>query len=118
MPEEILGGGIALGTILLIEEDTNTTHYKTLLKYYLAEGVSCRQGLCVSTSQFDPFGSTWSTDLPALPKSFEEGGEGEQKEVSTTIEQHTQQLPQTLMANRFIATNNSYYHSYNNNQQQ
>lgn len=37
--DHILGGGLAVGTLLLIEEDTYSTYSNLLLKYFLAEGV-------------------------------------------------------------------------------
>jgi elongator complex protein 4 len=42
--DEILGGGIALGTMVLIEEDVHTRYGETLLSYSLAESIS--QGHC------------------------------------------------------------------------
>jgi hypothetical protein len=38
---EVLGGGVGVGTLLLIEEDVRTTHARTLLKYFAAEGLAC-----------------------------------------------------------------------------
>ncbi|KAH8285818.1 hypothetical protein KR018_009496 [Drosophila ironensis] len=35
----VIGGGLALGSICLIEEDRFTTHAKVLAKYFMAEGV-------------------------------------------------------------------------------
>ncbi|XP_073432403.1 elongator complex protein 4 isoform X3 [Dendrobates tinctorius] len=37
--DHVLGGGLAVGTLLLIEEDTYSTYSNLLLKYFLAEGV-------------------------------------------------------------------------------
>lgn len=37
---EILGGGLAVGTILLIEEDEQTCFFNYLLRYFLAEGLA------------------------------------------------------------------------------
>ncbi len=38
---EVLGGGVGVGTLLLIEEDVRTAHARTLLKYFAAEGLAC-----------------------------------------------------------------------------
>jgi elongator complex protein 4 len=35
--EEILGGGVAVGTVVLVEEDENSSYYSALLKYYVSE---------------------------------------------------------------------------------
>ncbi len=35
-PAYILGGGIAVGTVLLVEQDCSTEFYLNLLKYFLA----------------------------------------------------------------------------------
>ncbi|KJE94565.1 hypothetical protein CAOG_08869 [Capsaspora owczarzaki ATCC 30864] len=36
----LLGGGLAVGTLALVEEDANTAYAQVLLKYFLAEGVA------------------------------------------------------------------------------
>ena len=45
--DNVLGGGIPLGSVLLIEEDLNNRFSKLMTKYFLAEGVACKHGLCV-----------------------------------------------------------------------
>nr|CAD7426180.1 unnamed protein product [Timema monikensis] len=50
----ISGGGLAVGTITLIEEDTFGNYAKLLLKYFLAEGVMCRHSLLVTSQDSDP----------------------------------------------------------------
>ncbi|GAM29249.1 hypothetical protein SAMD00019534_124250, partial [Acytostelium subglobosum LB1] len=42
--DEILGGGVPVGSILMIEEDVNSSYYMFLLKYFLAEGVAQSHG--------------------------------------------------------------------------
>ncbi|KAK4883015.1 hypothetical protein RN001_006334 [Aquatica leii] len=37
--DELLGGGIPVGTVFLIEEDQQGTYAKIILKYFLAEGI-------------------------------------------------------------------------------
>lgn len=41
--DRILGGGLALGSLLLVEEDGASQHHETLARYFLAEGVACDQ---------------------------------------------------------------------------
>ena len=47
---EILGGGVAVGTLLLIEEDVNTSHAKSLFKYFLREGVACEHSVFLASA--------------------------------------------------------------------
>ncbi|KAF3686339.1 Elongator complex protein 4 [Channa argus] len=50
----LLGGGLAVGTLLLIEEDRYDSYSHMILKYFLAEGVVCRHELFVATAQDNP----------------------------------------------------------------
>ncbi|KAM9952953.1 hypothetical protein ACTFIR_008011 [Dictyostelium discoideum] len=54
--DDIIGGGIPIGSILMIEEDINSSYYMFLLKYFLAEGVLQQQGVFFSSLiGIDPF---------------------------------------------------------------
>ncbi|KAF2068741.1 hypothetical protein CYY_009937 [Polysphondylium violaceum] len=54
--DDILGGGIPVGSILMIEEDINSSYYMFLLKYFLAEGILQKQGVFFSSLiGLDPF---------------------------------------------------------------
>uniref|UniRef100_A0A3Q0RBQ9 Elongator complex protein 4 n=1 Tax=Amphilophus citrinellus TaxID=61819 RepID=A0A3Q0RBQ9_AMPCI len=50
----LLGGGLAVGTVLLIEEDRFDSYSRMILKYFLAEGVVCRHELFVAAAQDNP----------------------------------------------------------------
>uniref|UniRef100_A0A8C2WVU1 Elongator complex protein 4 n=1 Tax=Cyclopterus lumpus TaxID=8103 RepID=A0A8C2WVU1_CYCLU len=50
----LLGGGLAVGTVLLIEEDRYDSYSRMILKYFLAEGVVCRHELFVAAAQDNP----------------------------------------------------------------
>ncbi|XP_023809294.1 elongator complex protein 4 [Oryzias latipes] len=50
----LLGGGLAVGTVLLIEEDRYDSFSRMIFKYFLAEGVVCRHELFVAAAQDDP----------------------------------------------------------------
>ncbi|XP_028299133.1 elongator complex protein 4 [Gouania willdenowi] len=50
----LLGGGLAVGTVLLIEEDLYDSYSRMILKYFLAEGVVCRHELFVAAAQDNP----------------------------------------------------------------
>ncbi|XP_028258180.1 elongator complex protein 4 isoform X2 [Parambassis ranga] len=47
-------GGLAVGTVLLIEEDRYDSYSRMILKYFLAEGVVCRHELFVASAQDNP----------------------------------------------------------------
>ncbi|XP_072277962.1 elongator complex protein 4 [Pyxicephalus adspersus] len=69
--DHILGGGLAVGTLLVIEEDTYSTYSNLLLKYFVAEGVVSGHEVFVASASGDP--QTILKDLPApltdeLPK--------------------------------------------------
>ena len=48
---EILGGGLAVGSVLLLEEDLHSEHFRWLLKYYLAEGIAVDHSLTVFSTE-------------------------------------------------------------------
>lgn len=51
--DELLGGGLTLGSVLLIETDTYSNHGEILMAYNLAESISCRQNTLLITPEFD-----------------------------------------------------------------
>ncbi|XP_050811104.1 elongator complex protein 4 isoform X7 [Gopherus flavomarginatus] len=50
----VLGGGLAVGTLLLIEEDKYSIYSNLLFKYFLAEGIVCGHNLFVASAKEDP----------------------------------------------------------------
>ncbi|XP_028812617.1 elongator complex protein 4 [Denticeps clupeoides] len=50
----VIGGGLAVGTLLLIEEDRYDSYSRMLLKYFLAEGVVCGHELFVASAWDHP----------------------------------------------------------------
>ncbi len=50
--DKLIGGGVPLGTVTLLLEDTYTQHHVTLLKYFLAEGAANNQALHWSAGHF------------------------------------------------------------------
>ncbi|KAJ7994701.1 hypothetical protein DPEC_G00252220 [Dallia pectoralis] len=50
----VIGGGLAVGTLMLIEEDRYDSYSRMLLKYFLAEGVVCGHELYVASAQDHP----------------------------------------------------------------
>ncbi|XP_071944013.1 elongator complex protein 4-like [Antedon mediterranea] len=65
--DHILGGGVAVGTILLIEEDVYTSFARLMLKYFVAEGVMC--GHYSFLSSLDPNPDSLLTELPCPVES-------------------------------------------------
>nr|XP_014431908.1 elongator complex protein 4 isoform X3 [Pelodiscus sinensis] len=50
----VLGGGLAVGTLLLIGEDKYNIYSSLLFKYFLAEGIVCGHNLFVASAKEDP----------------------------------------------------------------
>ncbi|KAK1798620.1 hypothetical protein P4O66_006914 [Electrophorus voltai] len=50
----VIGGGLAVGTLLLIEEDQSDSYSQMLLRYFLAEGVVCGHELFLASAQDHP----------------------------------------------------------------
>ncbi|XP_045340815.1 elongator complex protein 4 isoform X5 [Leopardus geoffroyi] len=52
--DQLLGGGLAVGTVLLIEEDKYNIYSSLLFKYFLAEGIINGHTLLVASAKEDP----------------------------------------------------------------
>ncbi|XP_070131072.1 elongator complex protein 4 isoform X9 [Equus przewalskii] len=52
--DQLLGGGLAVGTLLLIEEDKYNIYSPLLFKYFLAEGIINGHTLLVASAKEDP----------------------------------------------------------------
>ncbi|GAB0090174.1 Putative elongator complex protein 4 [Sergentomyia squamirostris] len=52
--DHILGGGLPLGSILLIEEDKYTSYAKVLSRYFLSEGVYRNHSIFLATKEDSP----------------------------------------------------------------
>ncbi|XP_038064148.1 elongator complex protein 4-like [Patiria miniata] len=63
----LVGGGLAVGTVLLIEEDTYGSYAQLLLRYFLAEGVMTGHSLFVASADDKP-----QTILKNLPCPVED----------------------------------------------
>ncbi|XP_057336221.1 elongator complex protein 4 [Microplitis mediator] len=62
--DTIIGGGLPIGTILLLEEDKYGNNAKTILKYFFAEGCVAKHNLFVASQDFPP--DKFIADLPAV----------------------------------------------------
>lgn len=49
----VIGGGIPVGTVVLVEEDKYGTYAKLLVKYFLAEGIVCGHSLVVASQDLN-----------------------------------------------------------------
>ncbi|XP_062868776.1 elongator complex protein 4 [Trichomycterus rosablanca] len=61
--DSLLGGGLAVGSLLLIEEDEFNSYSKVLLQYFLAEGVMNGHELYIASAQDHP--DDMIQDLPS-----------------------------------------------------
>ncbi|XP_052417667.1 elongator complex protein 4-like isoform X2 [Carassius gibelio] len=50
----VIGGGLAVGTLLLVEEDCFDSYSRMLLKYFLVEGVVCGHELFLASARDHP----------------------------------------------------------------
>lgn len=67
--DRLLGGGLPLGSILLVVEDGSTQNHAVLMRYFLAEGVACGQRILWGTSSHEtPIGGP-AKALPAEAKT-------------------------------------------------
>ncbi|KAI1904601.1 hypothetical protein AGOR_G00007300 [Albula goreensis] len=74
----VIGGGLAVGTLLLIEEDEYDSYSRMLLKYFLAEGVVCGHNLFIASAKDHPDEILKELPAPILddiasPRGGEEG---------------------------------------------
>uniref|UniRef100_A0A8C6SUA6 Elongator complex protein 4 n=1 Tax=Neogobius melanostomus TaxID=47308 RepID=A0A8C6SUA6_9GOBI len=73
----LLGGGLAVGAVLLIEEDRYDSYSRMILKYFLAEGVVCQHELFLASAQDSPDDILKELPSPimddvAIPKPMEQ----------------------------------------------
>ncbi|PNI78835.1 ELP4 isoform 18 [Pan troglodytes] len=74
--DQLLGGGLAVGTVLLIEEDKYNIYSPLLFKYFLAEGIVNGHTLLVASAKEDPANILQELPAPLLDdkckKEFDE----------------------------------------------
>ncbi|KAM6465431.1 elongator complex protein 4 isoform 1-T1 [Liasis olivaceus] len=68
----VLGGGLAIGTILLIEEDAHGVYSNLLFKHFLAEGIVCGHNLFIASDKEEPGVILKELPCPLLNLSDEE----------------------------------------------
>ncbi|CAH1119145.1 unnamed protein product [Phaedon cochleariae] len=65
--DNLLGGGIPVGTVVLIEEDFHGSYSKIVLKYFLAEGIVSKHSTLIASQDVNP--SNIIKELPAVIES-------------------------------------------------
>ncbi|XP_073812261.1 elongator complex protein 4 [Musca autumnalis] len=76
----ILGGGLPIGSICLIEEDKYVTYSKVLAKYFMAEGILSKQTVFLGSLDDNP-----KDVIVKLPKPLDEG-EIEKDKIESQME--------------------------------
>lgn len=66
--DTLIGGGMPIGTLMLIEEDYAGSYAKLIMKYFLAEGIYSNHSACFSTLTQSP-----QSIIQNLPSSEEKG---------------------------------------------
>ncbi|XP_054441938.1 elongator complex protein 4 [Pteronotus mesoamericanus] len=67
--DQLLGGGLAVGTVLLIEEDKYNIYSPLLFKYFLAEGIINGHTLLVASAKENPANILQELPAPLLDDS-------------------------------------------------
>uniref|UniRef100_A0A4W2E2Y0 Elongator complex protein 4 n=1 Tax=Bos indicus x Bos taurus TaxID=30522 RepID=A0A4W2E2Y0_BOBOX len=68
--DQLLGGGLAVGTVLLIEEDKYNIYSPLLFKYFLAEGIVSGHALLVASAKEDPADILQKLPAPLIDDSY------------------------------------------------
>lgn len=82
--DDLLGGGLPVGSLLLIEEDWAGSYAKLVLKYFLAEGVYHRHSLHLTSLLQDP--SAMLQNLPSFTAADEDEEIKQSKDSSSSSE--------------------------------
>lgn len=69
--DDILGGGVPAGSILLLEEDADTSYAKLLLRYWVAQGLVSGHRVCLVSSSLD---ATPEAIIAKLPHAEDDSG--------------------------------------------
>lgn len=77
--DELLGGGIPMNSIVLIEEDKHCIHSKVLCKYFLAEGAIQRQRIFLASLDDSPEEIFKKLPKPVFSANFVSGKEDPQE---------------------------------------
>ncbi|KAI9596132.1 Elongator complex protein 4 [Syncephalis fuscata] len=76
-----IGGGLPVGTLLLVKEDQHTRYAQLLLRYFMAQGLAHGHGLLVASADNSP-----DTLLQCLPPWRDDGHKKESTPTPTSTE--------------------------------
>ncbi|XP_072448693.1 elongator complex protein 4 isoform X2 [Chiloscyllium punctatum] len=120
----IIGGGLAVGTLLLIEEDSYESYSRMLLKYFLAEGIVSGHSLFIASAKDHPEEILQELPAPLLDDVIETNetireteNNSENSNSSTAVSQNSmtiawryQNLPKVQTA---LTSSSRFGHYYN-----
>ncbi|XP_013786234.1 elongator complex protein 4-like [Limulus polyphemus] len=76
-----IGGGLAVGTVMLIEEDVFGAYARILLKYFISEGIVCGHSLFLSGGDVSPTQILQGLPAPISDNSAHRKSEPESRQV-------------------------------------
>jgi len=85
--DNMIGGGIAVGTVFMVEEDTYGSYARQLSKYFLAEGVVSGHALFLASAEPEP-----NSILKDLPQQIDDK---ESKTAGSSVHNPEQKTPST-----------------------
>ncbi|KAK2156848.1 hypothetical protein LSH36_204g10039 [Paralvinella palmiformis] len=92
--DNLIGGGFAVGTVVLIEEDKYGSYSKMMLKYFLAEGVMNKHELFLTSSDLDPQDLLNELPAPLLDEPVLKTGQSTELTDDMKIAWRYKNLPQ------------------------
>ncbi|XP_029770651.1 elongator complex protein 4 isoform X1 [Suricata suricatta] len=82
--DQLLGGGLAVGTVLLIEEDKYNIYSSLLFKYFLAEGIINGHTLLVASAKEDPADILQELPAPLLDDNGKKDFDEDMRNIKTS----------------------------------
>ncbi|XP_039605515.1 elongator complex protein 4 [Polypterus senegalus] len=83
----VIGGGLAVGTLMLIEEDVFDSYSHMLLKYFLAEGIVCSHSVLIASAGEHPDDILQGLPAPVLDDVPKEIGKINQRRENDVSEE-------------------------------
>ncbi|KAG7173300.1 elongator complex protein 4-like [Homarus americanus] len=96
----LIGGGLPVGSIILIEQDRYDVYSKLFLKYFLAEGVMNNHMLTLASLDVPPQAITSDLPAPTDTEPEEVSAASKQMTIAWRYQSKTSQ-PKTSVGNRF-----------------
>ncbi|BFG35649.1 hypothetical protein CerSpe_219230 [Prunus speciosa] len=66
--DKILGGGLSLGSLVMVKEDAEVPHHMLLIRNFMSQGLVHNQPLLYASPSKDPRQFLGTLPCPALPK--------------------------------------------------